>query len=514
MKKPASFKTKTKILCSILIPFFIAALCIVATILQRKVLQEKIDATRMVLNAASAVLSEYDGLVRNGTLSLAEAQKRAAEAIRALHYDTDRGFWIIDSRSMMLADSKNPRLEGTDLAGFQDAKGSRIYADAVSLGLQHGEGALIYYVSPPGDDGAVKHYGYVKMFKPWGWVIGTAFTIDFAIASVNTARSTVYILIALFVVLVVAVLQLLFQSIARPLHTMAGGLMDIGGQINTSAQQFAEASQQLAQASSEQSAALEQTSSSIEEMAATTQQNSSSATKADGLMTEAHALIGQANNAMAELILSMEAISRSSQETSKIIKTIDEIAFQTNLLALNAAVEAARAGESGRGFAVVAEEVRNLSMRAAEAAKTTESMIETTVASVSVGSVLTDRTSAAFAAVAEKVARVAELVSHITAATREQAQGIGQINTAVAQIDRMTQHNAATSEETASASEELRVRADDMRRYIDDLQNLIDRVKASPHSSLRAVPVSTAAHAWSPAGPGEKRPARLPRSAF
>jgi len=477
MKKPKSFKTKTQILCSILIPFFIVALCLLATILQQRVLQEKIDATRMVINAASAVLSEYDGLARNGTLPLEAAPKRAAEAVRALRYDTGRGFWITDSRPVMLADFKNPRLEGTDLAGFQDAGGSRIYADAVSLCSRQGEGALVYYASVAGDGAAVKHYGYVQMFKPWGWVIGTAFTIDFAIASVNTARTTVYVLIVLFVALVIAVLQLLFQSIARPLNRTTAGLLEIGSQIHVASRQFAEASQQLAQASSEQSAALEQTSSSLEEMAAATQQNSTSAAKADALMTESRTLIGKANDAVAELISSMETITRSSQETSKIIKTIDEIAFQTNLLALNAAVEAARAGESGRGFAVVAEEVRNLSMRAAEAAKTTASMIETTVASVSVGSVLTDRTGEAFSAVAEKAARVAELVAHISAATREQAQGIGQINTAVAQIDRMTQHNAANSEETASASEELRARADDMRRYINELQDLIDRVK-------------------------------------
>ncbi|MCU0583737.1 MAG: methyl-accepting chemotaxis protein, partial [Syntrophales bacterium] len=140
---------------------------------------------------------------------------------------------------------------------------------------------------------------------------------------------------------------------------------------------------------------------------------------------------------MTELTQSMEDISKASDETSKIIKTIDEIAFQTNLLALNAAVEAARAGEAGAGFAVVANEVRNLAMRAAEAAKNTSVLIEGTVKKVREGSELVERTGGAFAEVSRSAAKVADLVAEIAAASSEQAQGIDQINKAVAEMDKV-----------------------------------------------------------------------------
>ena len=169
----------------------------------------------------------------------------------------------------------------------------------------------------------------------------------------------------------------------------------------------------------------------------------------------------------------MSEISKASEETSKIIKTIDEIAFQTNLLALNAAVEAARAGEAGAGFAVVADEVRNLAMRAADAARNTASLIEQTVKKVGDGSTLVARTNEAFGEVAEAAAKVGDLVAEISAASQEQAQGIEQVNKAVAQMDKVVQQNAANAEESASASGEMNSQARNMRRFVEDLVALV-----------------------------------------
>jgi methyl-accepting chemotaxis protein len=176
-----------------------------------------------------------------------------------------------------------------------------------------------------------------------------------------------------------------------------------------------------------------------------------------------------------EDISSMEEISRASEETSKIIKTIDEIAFQTNLLALNAAIEAARAGEAGAGFAVVADEVRNLAMRAAGAAKNTADLIEGTVKKVKDGAELVGRTNEAFAQVAESTSRVGELVGEIAAASNEQAQGIEQVNTGVTEMDKVTQANAANAEETASAAEELSAQAEQMKFIVAEMAALIGR---------------------------------------
>jgi methyl-accepting chemotaxis protein len=209
-------------------------------------------------------------------------------------------------------------------------------------------------------------------------------------------------------------------------------------------------------------------------MSAMTKQNSDHAGQADRLMKGSNQSLDKANNSMKELTVSMDGISKASEETSKIIKTIDEIAFQTNLLALNAAVEAARAGEAGAGFAVVADEVRNLALRAAESARSTSELIEGTVKTINEGSGLVNSTSAAFSEVTASSAKVGELVSEIAAASDDQAQGIEQVNTAVAEMDKVTQQNAATAEESASASEEMSAQAEQIRNMTTQLRKIAE----------------------------------------
>lgn len=244
-------------------------------------------------------------------------------------------------------------------------------------------------------------------------------------------------------------------------------------EINAAATLVSGATVSLAEAASSQASAIEETSSSLEEMSAMTKGNADNATQADGLMKQTNQVIKKANASMDELTRSMGDISGASLETSKIIKTIDEIAFQTNLLALNAAVEAARAGEAGAGFAVVADEVRNLAMRSAEAAKNTSGLIEGTVRKIKDGSDLVARTNEAFAEVAMSTSKVAELISEISAASREQSEGIHLIDKAVADLDRVTQENASTSEESASAAEELTSQSTQMKEIVKRLVVII-----------------------------------------
>jgi len=204
-----------------------------------------------------------------------------------------------------------------------------------------------------------------------------------------------------------------------------------------------------------------------------TKQNADNANQANALMTDTSRVVDEANQAMKALIQSMDEISKASEETAKIIKTIDEIAFQTNLLALNAAVEAARAGEAGAGFAVVADEVRNLAMRAADAAKNTANLIEESVKKIKGGSEVVSKTNEAFGKVATGSKKVSELVGEIAAASQEQAQGIEQINKAVAEMDKVIQQDAASAEESAAASEELNAQAEMMKGFVSELVELV-----------------------------------------
>jgi methyl-accepting chemotaxis protein len=217
-------------------------------------------------------------------------------------------------------------------------------------------------------------------------------------------------------------------------------------------------------------------------MSSMTKQNADNAQQANTLASEARKAATTGNDSMGRMNQAIHEIQKSSDETAKIIKVIDEIAFQTNLLALNAAVEAARAGEAGKGFAVVAEEVRNLAMRSAEAAKNTASMIEESVKNSKNGVDIANEVGKVLEEIVQSVGKTTDLVSEIAAASQEQAQGIDQVNTAVSQMDKVTQQNAANAEESASASEELSAQAVSMKEVVSQLVALVGRAKTERHS--------------------------------
>ena len=265
---------------------------------------------------------------------------------------------------------------------------------------------------------------------------------------------------------------LIVRAITKPLNRTIQGVFEGAGQVSLAASQVALASQNVAEGSSEQAATIEETSASLVEMASMTKQNADHASQADALMKEANQASCQASLTMGNLTTSMSEITKASQDTSKIIKTIDEIAFQTNLLALNAAVEAARAGEAGAGFAVVAQEVRNLAMRSADAAKSTAQLIEGTVRNVNAGAELVNKTDAVFQTVAGSVSKAGQLIAEIAAASVEQASGIDQVNRSVAEMDKVVQQIAASAEESASAAEEMNGQAEWMKKMVTDLVTL------------------------------------------
>lgn len=309
---------------------------------------------------------------------------------------------------------------------------------------------------------------------------------DTAAASVKKAvgestflKMATLVAMVLAVVLALALGFLITRSLTRTISRIVSSLSDGSSQVSAAASQVSAASQSLAQGASEQAASLEETSSSLEEMASMTRSNAENARQADQLMEETAKVVEQADRSMKGLVTAMEEVSQASQDTAKIIKTIDEIAFQTNLLALNAAVEAARAGEAGAGFAVVADEVRALAMRAAEAAKTTANLIETTLSKVNEGSELVSKTAEAFAQVAGSSEKVKELVAEIAAASREQAEGVDQVNKAVAEMNKVTQQVAANAEESAGAAEELNAQSEAMKGVVAELVALVGQTTQS-----------------------------------
>ncbi len=296
-------------------------------------------------------------------------------------------------------------------------------------------------------------------------------------AMMKAAASTRRNVVVLSIIAVCAGLLAAFfivRNITTILHDISAQIDDGAEQVAASSQQIASGSHDLSQGVSEQASSLEETSASLEEIASMTKQNADNASQADGLMQEAKQVVDKASTSMEHLIRSMHEISQASEDTSRVIKTIDEIAFQTNLLALNAAVEASRAGEAGAGFAVVADEVRKLAMRAAEAARNTADLIETTIARVTRGTEIVAETNDSFGAVAQNAEKAEHLVAEIAAACHEQSQGISQVSTAVSQMDSLTQQLAASAEKSAGASEELSAQAGDMDGIVKSLLALVD----------------------------------------
>jgi methyl-accepting chemotaxis protein len=279
---------------------------------------------------------------------------------------------------------------------------------------------------------------------------------------------------AVVLVVVLGVITYLTATmVARVLGRISRQLGDAAGNVSGEADDISQASQEQAEQAGRQAASLEESAAQLEELADQSRKNAQSSSEAVASRDESRQALGEAEEKMAQTVKAMEELKRTGEETGKIIKTIDEIAFQTNLLALNAAVEAARAGEAGAGFAVVADEVRNLAMRAAEAAKNTQKLIEGSVVQINQAVGLVEATGESFTTLKEQNENVGRLVEGIAGGVSEQAQGIEQLNQAVSDLDRLVQANAAHAEETASSGQILSQQAGSMTELANDLRNLI-----------------------------------------
>lgn len=421
-----------------------------------------------------------------GMLQVGYAQE-STPALRKAIMDVVIGktgyIFVLDSKGEYII-SKDGKRDGENIYSAEDSSGNRFIQNICKTAVQLDPSncAEVRYFWKNADDPVAREkIARYKYFQPWDWVIGVSiYTAEFYETKdrmVKTASQSFLLILLVGLVCLgssIFVWLIISSKIGKQLTNTIQHLSSGAHQVSSSAHQMAATSQSLAKGASEQAASLEETSASLEQMTAMIRQNSDNAQQANSLADEARLSASTGVSAMEQMSDAIRAIQTSSGQTAKIIKEIDEIAFQTNLLALNAAVEAARAGEAGKGFTVVAEEVRNLAMRSAEAAKYTSEKISDSVSSAQSGVQIASNVSNALENIVASVNKTSELVAEITAATQEQAQGANEINSAVTQMDAVTQSNAAGAEEASSAAEELNSQTGQLTELAEQLSLLVN----------------------------------------
>ncbi len=505
--KDLSIQRKITLLGFLAIASFVLMLfLIVIPRVENTLMEQKKSLLQNIVSGALSTVAEIHQKQLNQELTLAQAQTLARGLIERFRYGEDGKdyIWINDFHPTMIMHPFVPKLNGTDLNTYQDRKGKKLFVEMANVCKAHGQG-FVEYMWQWKDDATkiVPKLSFVKVFQPWGWILGTGLYIEdvreeiFQIKLMITAFIIGLSLILFFVIFRLAHqiaasikntvsamdqladgdLQIKLASdrndetgqMQKKMEIMVEKISSLIGSIVLSAHHFVTASReikagsfQLSQEATQQAASIEEISSSVTQLNAQAKSILEMISSANHNSSNIYENAQKGRDQLSSLTQAIQEISSFSGSIVKILKTIDEIAFQTNLLALNAAVEAARAGRYGKGFAVVASEINNLSKRSADAAKESAEIIEESLQKVEHGKKIAEETKLTFLRIVDEIELSTKSLVEISVANEEQTKGIDQINMGMSQIDKGTLHIASLSEENASASEDLKQHADSL----------------------------------------------------
>jgi methyl-accepting chemotaxis protein len=469
---------------------------------------ERKDVLRQQIEISLSLIAHYQKKVADHTLPLAEAKREAVAALRDIRWGADHSgyYGIYDSNAVAILVTSKPELEGKDQSGMVDPNGVHIALSVIRNAWPTGDGYSTYQWPKPGHDEVVNKIAYSAVVPDWDWRVFTgAYTDDIDDAFVVAALRDLIFISIIGLILTGAMLWLIRTirkslggepdeaatlckriaagDLSKPvelragdtsslLHAMAqmqaqltstvGHIQQAADSITVGANEIAAGNTDLSQRTEEQASALAESASSMEQLTAT----ADNAVQASRLAVDASGTVADGGKVVDEVVQTILSIAESSKKIEQIISVIEGIAFQTNILALNAAVEAARAGEEGRGFAVVASEVRTLAQRSASAAKEIKTLIDASVADVTRGQTLASEAGQSMQAILTSVRRVTDLMGEISSASTEQSTGIEHVGVAIAQMDSVTQQNAALVEQATASAASLAEQAAQLKHSV------------------------------------------------
>jgi methyl-accepting chemotaxis protein len=495
---------------------------------------EKRTSTQNVVDIAFALMAEYDTQVQAGEFSLKEAQKKASERLRDLRYREKEYFWINDLGPTMVMHPFKPQLEGKDLSEVKDPNGKHLFVEFVDVCKQNGAGFVDYMWPKPGASEPVPKISYVKLFKPWGWIVGSGIYIDDMQKQIAKLRWTVVIVIFLCTVValgltfiiarkisgpvskgvdfaekvaegnlsetvdidqndeigilaralnkIVSNLGKVFKNIAANVETLASSSSQLGSisqQMSSGAEQTAGRSNSVSVAAEEMSsnmnsvaAAVEEASTNVGMVAAATEEMTTTINEIAQNSERAHAVTDKAVSEAEGVLEKVHELGTAAQEIGKVTETITEISEQTNLLALNATIEAARAGEAGKGFAVVANEIKDLAKQTASATLDIKTKIEGIQSS-------TGGTITSIEEISKVITEVNKIVSGIASAVEEQSATTKEIANNVVQASQGIQEVTENVAQSSSVAAEIARDISEVNQSANEMSNSSSQVNLS-----------------------------------